>query len=314
MELNRGAVFLSEEDYNENWNYARLVIKKGFKNMYYFVSEQGERVNGHFEVEVKDEISEKELNDFMKIFDISGKYHNITQIKEMVVLNGFDFKKYMAYENIYKMSEDKVDHEQMILDANRLVLNYATSIKTYIDMETRILNKEKGKEEQKDFHETCAHFYDTSKEYRFWVNLRNYAVHCELPYCGYRESEAGERAIFCTKEHLLEFDNWKHSKKDILEMEDEIDLPAMVDEMGGIIYALYIDFFRYFGDEIIDAMERFSKFCEKYDVKHPIIMKLPKKGSFEGASLMPLPIEHLFDSFDVLKNHPKVNITIVNEK
>lgn len=31
MELNRGAVFLFVEDYNENWNYARLVIKKGFK-------------------------------------------------------------------------------------------------------------------------------------------------------------------------------------------------------------------------------------------------------------------------------------------
>ena len=80
-------------------------------------------------------------------------------------------------------------------------------------------------------------FYDKNMEYRFWMNFRNYIVHCEFPYSIYQESVDNGCKIICTKEHLFQFDNWKHSKADIQQMDKQIDLPALVDNMSAMIYA-----------------------------------------------------------------------------
>ena len=68
----------------------------------------------------------------------------------------------MKSDNLSSMSFQGVSPEKLILIANKLVFNYASSIKTYIDMETRLLRKNKGENELKLFRSICSQMYDNS--------------------------------------------------------------------------------------------------------------------------------------------------------
>lgn len=227
--------------------------------LYLYVAETSKPKSEDTFLEIKNEITEAELEILNSAFRVCGLYHSITQIKDIVVENGESFKRFMGIDNLKKLSAGKVTPERLITLANKFVLNYASSIKTYIDMETRLLKNHSTKEEVKMFEDICHQFYEQHIEYRFWVNFRNYIVHCEFPYSIYQESVDNGCRLICTKDHLLKFDNWKHSKIDIIKMDAEINLPAMVDGMSSLIYALYIDFFTYFGKEITLHMASFAE-------------------------------------------------------
>ena len=153
-------------------------------------------------------------------------------------------------------------------------------------------------------------FYDKNMEYKFWMIFRNYIVHCEFPYSIYQESVDNSCEIICTKEHLLQFDNWKHSKADIQQMDEQILLPELVDNMSSMIYAFYIDFFRYFAKEITDGIASYSEFCKKYNVRVPVIFKMKNRKQIAVSNFQPLPVKELRASFDILRSNPHIQIDI----
>ena len=177
-------------------------------------------------------------------------------------------------------------------------------------METRILRKKSSQTSLDSFNNLCHTFYDKHLEYRFWSNFRNYIVHCEFPYTIFQNSIETGCKIICTKDHLLQFDNWKHSKNDIMKMDEIVNLPVLVDNMSSLIYALYIDFFSYFATEIIKGIETYGDFCRRYDVKNPVIFKTENKDKLTRNHIQPLPINELKASFDILKNNPNISINI----
>lgn len=280
-------------------------------NLKLYVAEISHPEETNADIVIKNEITQEELAQLNSSFRVCSIYHCITQIKNIVVENGESFKMYMSPQNLKKIRANHVSPERAITLANKAVLNYASSIKTYIDMETRLLKKKSSKEAVASFEKLCHGFYDQNMEYRFWANFRNYIVHCEFPYSVYQESVDSGCEIICTKEHLLQFENWKHSKADIQQMGDIIDLSALVDNMSSMIYALYIDFFGYFATDILDGIAVYGEFCRKYNVKAPVIFKIENgKETLAGSHCQPLPIRELEASFDVLKNNPRVEIEI----
>ena len=217
----------------------------------------------------------------------------------------------MSFNNIKMLREQKIDIDNIIINANKLVFNYASSIKTYIDMETRILTQFKTDAELSTFKDLQSQLYDNNLEYRFWLNFRNYIIHCDFPYHKFTETIYTDPKVICTKNHLLEFNNWKHSKADIIKMSDETDLPSMVNTMSSLILVLYINFFSFFGNEIIHAISVLGEFCRSYKVKNPIIMKTQVEHSYENAQLQPLPIKELKHAFKTLSDNPHVTINII---
>ena len=282
--------------------------------MYLYVAETSQDEKADVKIEVKKEITKEitkdELGQLNSAFFMCGIYHSIKQIECIVVENGEDFKQYMSEQNLLFMRNSGVSSERIIMLANKYVLNYASAIKTYIDMEKRLLKKHKTEEDVKAFEEMCRSFYDKHIEYRFWVNFRNYIVHCEFPYSIYKEELNGGCKVICTKERLLRFDNWKHSKADILEMDEAIDLTKLIDDMNGMIYALYMDFFRGVHKEIMEGIQIYGDFCRKYNVQSPIILKTKERNKMEGARMQPLPIKELRACFGILKSHPHVDFKI----
>ena len=226
--------------------------------MYLYVAETKKDNDNHLTAEIIEEITQEELDDLNSAFTFCGIYHRINQIKDIVIENGIEFQQYMKSDNLSSMSFQGVSPEKLILIANKLVFNYASSIKTYIDMETRLLRKNKGENELKLFRSICSQMYDNSIEYRFWANFRNYVVHCEFPYAVFHNSIDDGCKVICLKDDLLKFDNWKHSKNDIEKMDNEIDIPSLVNNMSSKIIVLFWDFFTYFGQEIVDRIEKYG--------------------------------------------------------
>lgn len=268
-------------------------------------------VNGEPTISIKCEITDDELEVLNSAFSFCGIYNSITQIKDIVIENGESFKRYMSSKNLKRVQSEKTSPKRAIMLANKAVLNYATSIKTYIDMETRLIKENLTEKIFKQFSESCHKLYDTRMEYRFWVNFRNYIIHCEFPYSVCEESVEDGLHIICTKERLLRFKNWKHAEADIQTMEEQIDLPKLVDNMSAMIYGLYIEFFRFFADQIISGIKIYGEFCRKHEVNQPIIVKTADRNALVGANMQPLPIKELKASFDILKSNPNIQINIV---
>ena len=260
---------------------------------------------------IKEEISQEELDWLNSAFQICSAYHSITQIKEIVIENGESYKNFMKPYNLQALKKSNISPERLILLANKAVLNYVSSIKTFIDMETRLLRKRSTENDVLKFKAFCKILYDENVEYRFWTNFRNYIVHCEFPYSIYRDSLKNGCSIVCTKDRLLLFDNWKHSKTDIQKMGEEIELHTLVDNMSAMIYVLYIDFFSHFIEEIVQGVSIYGDFCRKHGVKTPVIFKAKKEDLKDNPQIQPLPITELKCAFDILKSNPKIKIDII---
>ncbi len=281
------------------------------EDLYLYVAETYHPESTDITLTIKDEIAQDELEQLNSAFAICGIYNSITQIKDIVVENGESFKCFMMPKNLQELRKQNVAPVRLITLANKSVLNYASSIKTYIDMETRILKKCAHSEDLEQFKDLQHSFYDGAMEYRFWVNFRNYIVHCEFPYSIFHASIEDGYKIICSKEHLLQFDNWKHSRADIEKLDDQIDLTAFVDEMSSMIFAFYIDFFRHFAQDIVSGINIYGEFCKKHNVRVPVIFKTKTRNQLVGSSLQPLPIKELQEALDVLKSNPHIKINTI---
>lgn len=282
--------------------------------MYYYIGEvQNKKDDLDTTINIGDEITQEEVETLNNAFSITGDYHAIKQIRDIVVENGLEFKSWMKSERLQAKRDAGLSSERLILFSNKLVLNYASSIKTFIDMTQRLL-KHRKPDAVKDFLALTNKFYDDHLEYRFWANFRNYIVHCSFPYCNFHEAVGSNCEVRCPQKHLLKFDNWKHSRADIEQMPEYIDLPGMVDEMSSLIHALYLQFFYYVASDIFSGYNTYQEFLKKYSVQCPVIFKtekpISKEEGFVVPSMQPLPIKEMMDVFTTMNQHPSINIKI----
>jgi len=285
----------------------------------YLVEQLPQEKDNEHTVSILDEVPKDEVDDLYTAQRFSAIYHKIAQVKNIVVENGKDFQDFMQPSNIARLRQNKMKPDILIQNANKLVFNYAMSLKTYVDIHERLLKQHGKTERYNEYKDLCSSFYDNDMEYRFWMNLRNCIAHCELPYNGFVESDIKGYKVICTKRNLLQFDSWKHSKKDILLMDDEIDLPSMVIEMSSMIMALYFHFIMSFGEDIINAISTFQRFCNKHQVTRPGFFVTDEKITRENfervlysSKLEPFPMDNIFEAFEELKRNPQVTITYNN--
>ncbi|MFQ9862573.1 MAG: hypothetical protein ACLRW5_10050 [Faecalibacterium prausnitzii] len=110
-----------------------------------YVAEQEFDERGETTIKTVSEISQDELNALNEAFSFCGVSHTITEIRDIVIENGAAFKKWMTPKNLKSQYDNKMSPEELVRTANKLILNYATSTKTYIDIETRILAQNETK-------------------------------------------------------------------------------------------------------------------------------------------------------------------------
>lgn len=261
-------------------------------------------------INIKKEISQSELDSLNSCFSFCRIHHSITEIKNIVIGNGIQFKNWINPENIQKQKDTGMSIEDLVLTSNRFVLNYASSIATFIDIAKTLI--EKYKPNEIDWHKNITHhFYDTTLEYRFWALFRNYVVHCSLPYTAFEEKIGSPCRVICKKSHLLEYKKWKHCQQDIESMSNNVQLENLVDNMSAIVLAIYLDFYALFSNEIMNGIKSYGEFCGKFSVERPVILHSHSETDFEGSHMQPLPVDKLNEAFNVLKSNPNIKMNVV---
>jgi hypothetical protein len=123
----------------------------------------------------------------------------------------------------------------MIVQINCELLNFLSTVRTFVDHAETALKREFGTEAQQisDFKNAASREFDGSFSYRFLSQLRNYTQHCGLPLGKLQlnasaasttsESPAGRLEAFFLRDHLLtNFDGWKMVKNELAQMPELI--------------------------------------------------------------------------------------------
>jgi hypothetical protein len=142
---------------------------------------------------------------------VANKINAMENVHNLLNRNGKEFLLYSSKIKEYL----EVDEESIYLEANRLLINYLSSLSMFIDYGERYKNKHFGKERMKKFQEKASDFYDIHVSYRFIALMGNYALHYGFPLSVIHQSVSGPNGVFASRESLLKFKSWKHATEDI---------------------------------------------------------------------------------------------------
>jgi len=268
-------------------------------------------IDGKLTFVEKGSMSLEEVERIKSLFEFTSSYSVVKMMENVVIRNHQDYLHHMQPENLAKYA-DALDDAVVI--ANQFALNYATSIQSFIDISERQLQKTKTTEKELEFYRQFQHqMYDSNLEYRFWMRLRNFVVHCGFPYTEVTQNSNGIQ-VLCPKSHLLSSRKWNAVQKDIENMPNDVRIEAMVCKMTHCISALRLVFVGLYAEEITSALREYAAFCRQYNVKNPEFIEVESEENIRnGLSYNPLPVTFLHDALEDLKKVPFVNLKIIDE-
>jgi hypothetical protein len=210
---------------------------------------------GNLTIEFLEELTENEFNEFSAALAKLEELHSVRRLKEFVTLNEQDLTDYLndSVKVLLNKSQNfaggrSSEMREIHININRLILNYLSSTRTFIDHTTTFLVRKLGEhsEEFAGFKGQLSKFYDQSFAYRFLTKLRNYSQHVDIPIEGvqflisYNDDRTlvqGNLTVEFKRDHLLEkFQKWGTVKTDLLAMETLFPLMPLIYEM-----TLYIE-------------------------------------------------------------------------
>jgi len=233
---------------------------------------------------IKVETAIKRMGDF-------GSYCGLYEICE---------KNYYSIVQYYPSIRDEFpSHRQKsqeymmkaLQEMNRLLMNYLSSFKTYIDhLSTRYATLQRQGyshlEAYKNIKTAC---YDGSFAYRFFYKLRNYVQHCGLPlgYINIEESPASDGSVKIDatigfeRDNLLNaFKKWGEVRADLLEQPATMELLPYLDEFRSQIQLIDLVVSSIEISLASDSWDFINKLVSEVQVEFPNGM--PFIGRYEG--------------------------------
>ncbi|MGG0387828.1 hypothetical protein ABEZ76_07575 [Priestia megaterium] len=195
------------------------------------------------------ELKVEEYTVYNKIKKRLMQFQQDQQLYTMINWNYHDIYRKISYylsEYSQNSSVDWIKMDRILLDINRLLLNFLSACRTFLDHNQTRLNKEFGSESEqmKRFKAACSKEYDNYFSYRFLYKLRNYAQHCGMPV---GNVSIGGKAVripdevenflsvqFDRNSLLKNYDSWgKPVKGELLELPDFFEVNGYIDEVMG---------------------------------------------------------------------------------
>lgn len=194
------------------------------------------------------DLSDEEYQDYRKASDCLLNYSKDQQLYAIVTSNFNDFVGVLRnYSQEYAKNPSAVNWimmEKMVLNINRHLLNYLSSVRTFLDHTETKLKRNYGDQSErfKRFREACSKSYDDNFSYRFLIKLRNYTQHCGMPLGGltlhseekppYSGHVYHSLKVKFSRDELLEYDSWgSRIRKEISELPSEFEIVPHVVEM-----------------------------------------------------------------------------------
>ncbi|URJ35044.1 hypothetical protein MF625_004367 [Paenibacillus polymyxa] len=275
--------------------------------MIYAVGYQDMSLEQGPKIVIQKHITKEEYENHKSELAEAHKISAMDNVHNLLVQNGEEFLKYSANAENHLKLEEKV----VYLEANRLLTNYLSSLSMFIDYGERYNQKHFGKEEMKKFQEKTHDFYDSHVSYRFMALMRNYTLHYAFPLSVIHQSVNGANGIFASKNTLLKFDAWKLVKEDIKQMPDLISLDVHVDISMMFLKKLFQDYVYDIAPLVLRGIEYLNGMIKDVRGKMPVLITFNsieelRKGNL---SLDIIDIKIYAHAFEIIKQHPSINIT-----
>lgn len=234
------------------------------------------------------------------LMEFSKKQHlfTILNLNYKELKNTLD-KYLVEYQN--NQSINWIKMEEMYVDTNRLLLNFLSTFRTYLDHTESMLKGKYGKESEntKRFLTLCSEQFDNYFSYRFLYKLRNYTQHCGMPLGSLTiNSKAIDNkskdiinylAIFFDRDTLLKnYDSWTVIKNEIEKLPTKIEITPFV-------------------DEVMECISKINSLVIEYEFEN-----LSKSSQYFENLILPFnEIKETIAILDVVKSdgeEPKINI------
>lgn len=164
-----------------------------------------------------------EYEDFERHSELLRVFDREQQLFTMVALNFDEYTATLEHclqDHAAYASPNDIRFSRMVLEVNRRILNFLSSMRTFLDHWETSLNRRYGQQSDqfKRFKVATSRAYDGSFSYRFLYRLRNYAQHCGMPVGSLNMSASApspgsteidrQMTMNFNRDTLLEFDGW----------------------------------------------------------------------------------------------------------
>lgn len=268
--------------------------------------------NNRHNIEITEKkVLKEEYEAFFCNFKFYGQYHQFNEIYGICLEGNLDLMKFLSAENLNTILRSKgVDREKVLQTGNKLLLNYCTVIKIMVEKIESFL-KHKGSDKLYEFKKMCSNFYDNEFSYRFFMRLRNYIIHNEMPFTKITSSLYKDCNMYIDRNNLLKWAGWNTVKKDLEEMEnDDIAVQPLLLDIGSSIYAIYMQSLYYLAPDIINSLNNINKFCDKYNVIRFDFIEYENEEDFKNGKyeFHVVPWGSMIQCIEELNKHPSINI------
>jgi|GEM_PF-1703835 len=207
------------------------------------------------------EISKKELIKFNRLNNYLREFEASQSILPLVKTNAVELDNYVTHlQNInHKLPVPRLEHIEIDDEVNRLLLNFLTSARLYLDhTETRLKKRYGAESEQfKKFKLATSSAYDELFAYRFFYKLRNYVQHCGMAINITSDFSSSKnipgrvdihkmRIEFDPQELLDNYNDWGPVKKDLEKQKENLKVHGFASEVLNELQL--IDSYTYLGE------------------------------------------------------------------
>lgn len=195
------------------------------------------------------ELSDEEVSQLQLALSLVGAFNSSYLLYEICAANYKEFKRY--HNSLQKKRGFNVQSgHEILLEGNRLLLNFLSSFRTFIDHQESDLKKisATGVNWLEHFEQQAATLYDSNFSYRFLWNLRNYVQHCGLPVGGFSirpmiDSDGKEKPhslLYFNRDSLLNKSGvWKKIvREELAQQPEEMDIAEHIDILWDCIIEL----------------------------------------------------------------------------
>lgn len=275
--------------------------------MKYYICENNNGI-----IEVVKEISLVEYNKWKKSTEQLTYYSMAKIYKDIAIKNGLEIEKYLKeLGNVNNL--DMTDATLIGTEANRLMLNYLVSFRTFVDnLQSYSAHLVRGCEFKENI---LRRIYDKEDVYAFFYKLRNFATHFSMVFdsitIGHEKIE-----VQCSKKHLLEYKKWKANNIDFINNHLEEYLPMLeyIQNNNMFIMSIYLGYLQYYGEDIQKMHNKVMDLMVEYKNISPLFMECESKSSIEIGNVFGIGLDILKEATDELENLLNVKINYIGPK
>lgn len=213
-------------------------------------------------IDFQDILTKREFMAIQKAITDINEYKANKRLIEIVLLNNQEIELFFqqTFQSFLNKSVSWIgvkneDIEYLFLHANRLLLNYLSSIRTYLDHSLTYLSKKFGNNSKQiiKFKALLSFNFDNNFCYRFFYKLRNYSQHCGVPIDNVNFTSKYDRdnkeiyghltALFKPEALLSNYDSWGNQvKRDLESMIENFELRELRESMTAIMFNINYNF------------------------------------------------------------------------